>query len=165
MPLQVNTIGFNEVIKKALSILATKENYAYFYGAKGIKLTDANMDYLIKTEPNHFARYSAEDLQRIKDYSRNKIGYDCSGFITAITGTVGNSTTQWSKCVKNASPALGFAGSILWKPGHIGIDIGYGKFLHFPSEGHTCEMGTIAEFPWEASGEMTNINYWGASNV
>lgn len=158
-------IGFNEVIKNALYILANKEKYAYFYGAKGCVLTEANMNSLINSEKAHFSKYTEEQIKEIKDYSRGKIGYDCSGFITAITGVQGNSAYQWSRCIPNANSETGFAGCILYKPGHIGIDIGYGKFLHFPTEGQTCTLGTIKEYNWQGSGQMKDINYWGASNV
>lgn len=156
---------YNEMIKKALDILANKEKYAYFYGAKGQVLTDATMNALIKAEPKYFAKYTKAQLEDIKNYSRGKIGYDCSGFITAISNVGGNSTIQWNNCMLNPSLQYGVVGSILHKQGHIGIDIGYGLFLHFPSEMKTCTMQKISEFDWEQSGLLRNIDYTGASCI
>lgn len=156
---------YNEMIKKALNILANKEKYAYFYGAKGQVLTDAVMDALIKAEPKYFSKYTKAQLVDIKNYSRNKIGYDCSGFITAISNVGGSSTIQWNNCLLNPSIQYGMCGSILHKAGHIGVDIGYGLFLHFPSEGKTCTMQRIADYDWEQSGLLKSIDYTGSSCI
>ena len=102
---------YNEMIKNALNILANKEKYAYFYGAKGQLLTDAAMNALIKAEPKYFARYTKTQLEEIKEYSRGKIGFDCSGFITAISGVGGSSTTQWNNCMLNPCLQYGVAGA------------------------------------------------------
>ena len=156
---------YNEVLKNALNILAHKELYAYFYGAKGQVLTESVMNALINSEPQHFSRYTPEQLKQIKDYSRGKIGYDCSGFITAISGVTGSSANQWKQCLPNPTLAYGLCGSILYKKGHIGIDIGYGMFLHFPTEGRTCELGYIRDYDWTNSGLLKDVNYVGASCV
>lgn len=157
-------LTYDSVLKKALDIYYHRDNYAYFYGAKGEVLTDKVMNYLWDTYPTHFKKYSAEDKKRIFDYSRGKVGYDCSGYITAITGDTSGSTSQFNHCTKNPSLADGVCGSLLHKSGHIGIDIGYGFFLHFPREGSSCELGKIRDYNWTESGKHRNVDYTGASN-
>ena len=63
----------------------------------------------------------------------------------------------------------GVAGSILYTTfggtgRHIAIDIGYGYFLHSPSEGHTIELGKILDYPWDISGQSNCVDYSGDNN-
>lgn len=75
---------WDDVIKDALQMFVDRDKYCYFYGAKGQKMTDANMDALIKAEPKYFSQYTSEQLTQIKNYSRGKIGLDCSGFVGLV---------------------------------------------------------------------------------
>ena len=161
---------WSDVVKHALYIHTHKDEYAYFYGAKGQRLTDATMEALWAAEPKYFSRYNAAQKKAIFDYSRGKVGYDCSGFIAAITGCYMYSGAQWEHCDhKTTNLAEGPGGSILYRPGHVGIDIGIGGYyLHFPSEMHSCEMGKISEkkVDWQATGLMSYlVDYDGAINV
>lgn len=154
-----------DAIKKALEILEYKENYAYFFGAKGQVMTDEVMEYLWEAYPNHFSKFTASDKKRIFNYTRGKIGFDCSGFVGHCVGDMVYSGALIEHC-DHIAPSLaeGVAGSILYKPGHVGLDIGYGFFLHFPGEGRTCELGRIREgyIPWTKSGQHRNVDYTGA---
>lgn len=137
---------WEQVIKDGLYYLVHSDRYAYFYGAKGQRLTDAEMNYLWSAEPDYFKKYDEAAKKKIFDYSRGKIGFDCSGFIGIITGCRTWSGAIWTRCTdKSENLFSGPAGSILWKPGHVALDIGYGYFIHFPSEMHSCEMGRISE--------------------
>lgn len=156
---------WDAMIKKALNMYVHRNRYAYFYGAKGEVLTEATMDYLIRCYPSHFARYDKKQLEQIKAYSAGKIGYDCSGFITAVSDVAGSSSMQFSACHDiTDNLASGPAGSFLYRPGHIGLDIGYGAFLHCPSEGRTIEMGIIREYVWEQTGQSNYINMEGSDS-
>lgn len=158
---------YYQVIQNALQILYTKNQYAYFYGAKGQLLTEATMNALIQAEPNYFSQYTKQQLEDIKNFSRGKIGLDCSGFVSYISGEEGYSISLYEHCKVKTTPQLGVEGSLLFttKGGvgrHVGIDIGYGFFLHFPKEGRTCELGRIRDYVWEHSGQLSTIDYTGA---
>lgn len=156
---------WDNAIKQGLYMFVHGKDYAYFYGAKGQILTDDVMNYLIKAYPTHFARFTSEELERIKAYSIGKIGIDCSGFVSFCTGDWSNSTGQIKNCSYVTDDLVsGVAGSLLWKPSHIGIDVGYGYFLHCPIEGHTIEMGKISEYNWTKSGRSIMLDYKGANN-
>lgn len=162
-------ITWDNAIKNGLYAYVHRDQYAYFYGAKGQKLTDAVMDALIAAEPAHFARYTAQQIQEIRDYSRGKTGYDCSGFTGWVcTGDKRYSTGQIENCTSITQDLVaGVAGSLLYKSSsgrHIGIDIGYGYFLHMPTEMHTIELGKISEYNWELSGKSAVVDYTGADN-
>ena len=156
---------WDSVIKQALYMYVHRDQYAYFYGAKGQVLTDSVMQALIDAEPQHFARFTKEELQCIKDFSRNRVGFDCSGYIGYLTGDWSYSGAQISHC-RNVTTDLvaGPAGSLLYKYGHIGLDIGYGYFLHMPREGESIIMGKILEYNWTETGQSNYINYEGSDN-
>ena len=158
---------YYEVIKKALRMLYESGKYAYFYGAKGQVLTDETMNALISADHTYFAKYTTQQLEEIKAYSRGKIGYDCSGFVSAIVGVENYSTGHYHAGAEKTTPLLGTEGNGLYttfggKGRHVGIDIGYGFFLHMPSEMHTVTLGRIADYNWEHSFHFANTDYKGA---
>lgn len=158
---------WDEIIKKALEMFLHSDTYAYFYGAKGQVLTDNLMEYLWNTEPEYFKKYTDADKKRIFAYSRGKIGYDCSGFIGYLFGDMTWSAGIWEHCYdKTDNVYEGVAGSVVYKPGHIGVDIGYGYYLHMPSEMHSVCLGRFKEntVDWKGSGKHRYIVYTGADN-
>lgn len=160
---------WSEVVKQALQMHVNKDKYAYFYGAKGCKLTLETMQALWESSPSYFKRYTEKQKEEIFRYSLGKIGYDCSGFIGKITGCNTYSGAIWSRCDYKTTPALCVGGSILWKPGHVGLDIGIGGFfIHMAVEGSSVEMGRISngQVKWESAGRLTGyIDYTGAINI
>lgn len=160
---------YYQVIQNAMKMLYEKHKYAYFYGAKGQKLTDEAMNALIACEKDYFSKYSTSELAQIKQYSRGKIGYDCSGFISAITGQSNYSTGFYNESVNKTSPTLGTEGNLLYTTfngtgRHIGLDIGYGYFLHMRKEGSTVEFGKVSDYAWEKSGQIRSVDYAGAKS-
>lgn len=158
-------LTWDRVIKNGLRIYYEREKYAYWYDAKGILLTDEAMDYLVSIHPEHFGKYSPEEIAALKAWSRGRIGYDCTGFIYAVTeGLVGgsadsiykNSPKKWNNSLNN------WAGTMLHKPGHAGLDIGYGFFLHFRNEGSTCELGWSRDYDWKNSCTLAGVDYTGS---
>lgn len=156
-------ISWTTVVKNGLNMLVHSGEYAYFYGAKGEKLDRETMERLYTTYQNRYAGWSTDEKERLFAYCEGKIGYDCSGFVGVLTGDMSYSGAQIGHCLIKTTPQGGVAGSVLYKNGHVGIDIGYGYFLHMPSEFRTIEIGKISEYDWEKSGEHGYIDYIGAS--
>lgn len=154
-----------DVVKGALNLLYTRDDIAYFYGAKGQRLTDDVMNILWNSYPGYFCKYNDDQKQYIFDYSRNKIGGDCSWLTGTLFGDMTYSGAQREHCSAITTPKDGVAGSLLYKPGHVGVDIGYGYFIHLPEEGRTVELGKISDYNWTESGRHKNVDYMGASNV
>lgn len=171
---------WDEAIKNGMRAYTQRENYAYFYGAKGQTLTDAVMDRLIAASPVYFARYSAAEIEQIKRNSRGKIGYDCSGFVGWVcTGDQCYSTGQFGHSTyRTQDLAAGVAGSCLYTTWggsgrHIGIDIGYGYCLDMAYESTDANIAAgragirlykISDniVPWEWSFQSNVIDYTGA---
>lgn len=156
---------WDEGVKNAFRMYEERDRYAYWYDAKGIILTDEAMDYLVSIHPEHFSRWSKAELDALKAYSRGRIGYDCSGFIWAVTGgLIGGSADSIMKgCPKTWENSLdNWAGTLLHKPGHVALDIGYGRFFHCPIEGHTIELGWSRQYDWTDAGTIPFVDYTGA---
>lgn len=161
----LNMKTFDSIIKKAWDVYMNRDNYCYLMGAKGQKIVSrSQFDQIVSWSPEHFSRYNKTQLDEIYNYCLGKTAFDCSGFIYYLTGDYNYSAIQWSHCTQNKSLADGVAGSILYKTGHIGIDLGYGLFMHFPIEMHTAEIGWIRNYSWTHSGLHKDIDYTGSTN-
>lgn len=171
-------ISWATAVKQAIMMYRNKEKYAYFYGAKGQVLTDVVMEQLWASEPAYFAQYNAAQKRQIFNYSRGKIGYDCSGFVCAClegTGVHTYSLGLWQRCKnKSRSIANGVAGSILIvgadgsdRGRHVGLDVGLGYFMHMGKELQTVKLERFAEssYLWEQCGQIDVIDYTGATNL
>ena len=149
-----------EAIRNAWRWWDQRDSICYFFGAKFSVLTDELMDYLIANEAWYFKRYTAGELLKIKDFSRGKIGTDCSGFVCKIIGCdMINSATLWSRCPTKTGVKEGKAGSLLYYPGHIGIDIGYGRMMHIGKELETIRLEPNSAQPWIGAGEIDLMDY------
>ena len=159
-----------DVISRAVEFYKNRDKYIYFYGAKGQVLTDEVMDNLINAEPNYFKnRYDKTAMEYIRKVSRGKIGYDCSGFVSAVIGVSNYSTGHYSDTVNKTTPVKGYGGNLLYTTHnglgrHVGIDIGAGRFLEMRREGHSIELGNIKEADWEYSGSFKTVDYTLAHN-
>ena len=166
---------WNEVVNNAIEAFRSNQ-YVYFYGAKNIVLTDANMDYLISVNPSYFARYTAEEMAQIKRNSRGKRGIDCSGFTGWIcTGDKQYSIGQINNCSKYNSLQAGPTGSVLFTSWggtgrHIGLDVGGGLCMHigWESTDRAIREGRagilfepIANRAWERSGQSRVVDFSG----
>ena len=161
------------VVEAAKKIYRERNDYAYFYGAKGQVLTDPLMDALITAEAGYFARrYTEEQIRHIKSFSVGKIGLDCSAFVCYVLEKAGVITRQeWTystalieKCHPKKEPLKIPAAGILYRcPAstgrHVGIDIDGGKFLHMGREGASIELGDNHTGYWEIGGCFPGIDY------
>lgn len=153
-----------EILKKALEYYCNRDKYCYFYGAKGETMTDKRMNDLISAYPRFYQNYSKQQLEDIKNFSRGKRGLDCSGFISKISGVPGYSASLIDKCVVKTTPRNGKAGYLLYKPGHVGIDLGYGFQIDMSAPGHTLEIHRISEKNYTESGALPGYDYSEAVN-
>lgn len=109
----------SEIVANALKMI--NEGYVYVYGAKGTKLTKAQILNLAKMYPNVYS-------PTIKSLALGKVGknmIDCSGFAckAAGIGHVGstqliNSATRKYAITDTAHMKNGMG---LWRQGHVGI--------------------------------------------
>ena len=164
-PVREKEEGSYMILRRAFKMYVERDRYAYFYGAKGEKLTETVMNNLIERYYNEYwSRFSVQALEEIKRFSKNRIGYDCSGFITAITGIPGYTASLYANTVNKTSVTDSKAGALLYKPGHVGLDIGYGYTMHIGSAGNTIEIAKIQSVGFTKAGEFKGYDYSEANN-
>lgn len=156
------TVNYQTAIIKAYEFYNNASTYAYFFGAKGQVLTDEVMNSLWSSYPDYFSKYSASQKTQIYNYSRGKIGYDCSGLIAEIIGDNSGSAGQWSHCTDITTPQTCVQGALMYKPGHIGIAVGNGQFIHIPQEMHTVELVNVSSYNWQSAGKSSFVDYTGS---
>jgi cell wall-associated NlpC family hydrolase len=85
--------------------------------------------------------------------------FDCSGLVTWCYRQVGIELPHQSEAQITAAPNVllpedAEPGDILWKPGHIGIYVGEGKFIHAPSPGSLVRIQEMEGYPWVFAGRF-----------
>lgn len=156
-------LTYEDVIKRAMQMYIHRDWYAYLYGCDGQVCYDGLVDKMVEKYPNHF---KDKDIQAIKDYSRNKVVFDCSGFIHSIYNAPDkNSAGIISDCSNITEDlASGVEASVLYKRGHIGQDVGHGCFIHIANELQTFRLEVIREYNWTHSGMWSRYcDYTGAT--
>lgn len=150
-----------QIVQKFYDWYFQRDNIAYWMGAKGEILTRQRMEDLVRWNPEYFSKYTQQQLEKLMKWSEGKIGFDCSGLVSKCVGVQGwSSWTLWDHCVNSTSVKQCKAGSLLWKPGHIGIDLGFGAAGHIGVEGETIRIddnGKAGLFQY--GGEWENADY------
>lgn len=138
-----------------------RDMIAYWMGAKGELLTRKRMQELVDAYPDYFKKYDDDRLEELMRWSEGKIGYDCSGLVCAAFGTPYqmSSWTLREKMVKVSGVKECKAGSILWFPGHVEIDLGWGATGGIRSEGKTIEINDNGAAGFKLGGELEGYDY------
>lgn len=155
---------YSLVVRKALVMFSEKDKYRYMYGSDGEIMTDERVDQLWNRYPEHYNKIGCT-RDALKAHVRGKRCYDCSSFINYVTEADKDyySATLWSHCSKKTTPRDGVAGSLLYKPGHVALDIGYGLCLEFVNEFKDFQLNYITGRGFSGSGELDWVSYIGAS--
>lgn len=173
---------YKDIVNAAAALYANRNKYCYFYGAKNVVLTDERMNALWDAEPGYFSRYTKTQKKSIFNYSRGKVGLDCSAYVCLVLETAGIITrSQWTystaligECTNitaNPASAASPAGSLLYSTfhnagRHIGVDGGSGWFYDIGAEGDTIRHMKIADWgKWEKAGRYPGVDYTGATTA
>ena len=155
-------LSFYKVIENAYKFLENRDLIAYLYGGDGRICTEEYFEQWLKKYPN---RIAPADLDRIRDFTIGKRVYDCSQLV--ITCFQCPDMTS-AGLIKRCNPvtldlSMGPEASVLYKKGHVGLDIGCGYAIDIPTEGQTVRVRRVNEGGWTQSGQLTiYCNYNGA---
>lgn len=150
-----------EAVQKFYDLYFGRDKIAYWMGAKGEILTYERMRELVAAYPDYFSRYSEDQIESLMWWSAGKIGFDCSGLVCACFGTP-YEMSSWTlrEHMSAVYPVKECkAGSILWKPRHVEIDLGFGATGGIRSEGKTIEINDNGCAGFEIGGEYEDADY------
>lgn len=159
--------AWDSIIKKALFVYVHRDEYTYCLGGVGQPVESNEIKNLYEYYYNNgYKDTMGMTYSEWAKINKGKKCFDCSGFLDYLRGQVEHIDSSWTygDMKKNKSLVDGVAGSALWKKGHVGLDIGYGYFLHFPNWNRTCELGKISEYNWTSSHLISDVDYNGANN-
>ena len=162
-------ISWDEFIKRALYIYTHRDQYTYCLGAAGEPVESERVRNLFEWYyENGYKDIIGMPYDQWVRLHAGKRCFDCSGYLDyCLTNEEGYhlySSWHYGEMPKASSLVAGVAGSALWKRGHVGLDFGYGHFLHFPNWNRTCEEGKISEYDWTSSHQVIGVDYNGADN-
>lgn len=151
-----------EAVQRFYDFYFARDGIAYWMGAKGELLTRDRMLELISWNPEYFYnKYTPERLEELMRWSEGKIGFDCSGLMCACFQTP-YQMSSWTlrEHMSKVSPVKECkGGSILWKPGHVEIDLSFGATGGIRSEGKTIEINDNGVGGFELGGEYEDADY------
>lgn len=165
-------ISYLDVLKEADQLIGiqlrtlTEEGrpyVAYLYGGDGRRATDAYIRSLAALYPAH---YKGIDLDKLVRHAKGAMAFDCSQLIVAFTNAPSDmsSGTLLGRCKERTTPAEGVEGSLLWKPGHVALDIGKGYCLEMVNEFKDLQVNKISGRGFMVSGRLPWVDYTGASS-
>lgn len=147
-------------VQKFYDLYFGRDSIAYWLGAKGEILTMQHMRDLVNWNPEYWSAWSEDQIEALMRWSEGKIGYDCSGLVCACYGISGLSS--WAlrdAMVRTSSVKECKAGSVLWKPGHVEIDLGFGASGGIRSPGNSIVINDNGTAGFELGGELPNVDY------
>lgn len=149
-------------VRDVRNVYINKDKFAYLYGANGEILENYDQAYrmcqtLWELYPSHFEKYVTQQgysFENLVDHVKGKKVYDCSSLVLACSQCEGNIMDFYvqrdysSAGIRDLLTDIttvsdGLWGNVLWKPGHVGIDVGNGLIVDC-----ACEFVDIREFFW-----------------
>ena len=171
---------WDDVIKRVMFIFDHREGVTYCLGCAG---EVAGRDDIVRRQFIYYYDHgwkekigegipgwvatdnAARTWEKWLNINRGKMCFDCSGLICWACGYEGRHVwSSWNlgNMEREASPSAGVAGSVLWKSGHVGLDIGYGYEMEIGSYNNTIEFHKIGDRGWTRSCYIDGIDYTGA---
>lgn len=161
----------------AVRLYTNRDQFAYLYGGNGeyIKTKDearAIVDRMWAAYPSHFKKTvtaTGHTKEQLIEHIVGKRVMDCSALVCYVS-----QGTDWGKLsVKYdlnssglisvshdvATPAKGVCGNVLWKSGHVGVDVGGGCFVEANSEFIDIRIMPISGSGFTKSGRLPWVNY------
>ena len=144
----------------------------YFYGAKithGV-LTESFMEEMHRKFPELVDEAYLEKARKRKQVG--KVNVDCSGLIGAYRG-MERATTQLYATAKLRIPIKEIenfpVGTVLWKPGHVGVYVGKKENISYCVEAKGIDYGTIIskveETDWKMGLLFPDMRYASSRNL
>lgn len=154
-------VDANDVVRKALEFLVNPNQYGYCLGAQGERLEE------LGEKIRYYYKMSTYEYAMKYHYNMDTRMYDCSGLVNHCVGLSRNYTSR-DYGLKAWKPSTdlkgGRAGSVLWKKGHVGIDVGHGFVVEIRNEGSRPSISRISDRDFTHSVEVPCVDYSNVNN-
>lgn len=176
-------IQWNKVIQSAIKLYTRRGGATYCLGCSGQTVGGVGNNTIRSNFLYYYDHgYKAQMGKGLKGWNssmtgeqawalwskqwHNHMAFDCSGLIDyCINGEqIGHkySSYDFGAMPKNESLAAGCAGSVLWKSGHVGLDIGYGALIEIGTWNDTIQLNLISERTFTSSHKIKGVDYTGS---
>lgn len=161
----------------AIKVYGDRDNWRYLYGGNGELLaTKGAAENMVRkmwnTYPAHFKSAVTDKGRTIEELIEHVTGRrvaDCSGGVCLMT----QGTNMVKPVVKYdmtsgglisvshdiTTPREGVCGGVLWKTGHVGLDVGGGYEVSFELEFVDVQLLKIANTKFTKSGRLPWVDY------
>lgn len=154
-------VDANDVVRKALEFLVNPNQYGYCLGAQGERLEE------LGEKIRYYYKMSTYEYAMKYHYNMDTIMFDCSGLVNYCVGLSRNYTSKdYGLPTRGLSTDLkgGRAGSVLWKKGHVGIDVGHGLVVEIKNEGSRPSISRISDRDFTHTVELPCVDYTYVNN-
>ena len=170
-------------------MMLEKDNFDYLYNSNGEILDTYDKAYKLCKQnwelyPAHFEKYVTAKGYKFEDLVERVKGkkvFDCSSLVLAFSQCEGDiydfyvkqDMSSWgirNKMIDLTSIPDGLWGQVLWREGHVGIDVGNGLIVD-----DACEFVGMREYRFDSptafataftdSGKLPWIDYTGSINL
>lgn len=150
---QVTLVNGKQVEKKTLHQEVTQkpQDKVVYYGTK-VKQVTTRGQIVVNGSASGVAGIALKYLGTPYVYGGSSPrGFDCSGFTQYVYRQAGVSLPRTSGAQAGAGQRVSVSnlksGDLLYGPGHVGIYIGNGQFVHSPVPGQSVKVQSISQFP------------------
>lgn len=161
----------------AVRVFGDREHWCYLYGGNGELLAtkgaaEAFVRKMWNAYPSHFrstVTATGHTIEQLIDHVTGCRVADCSGAVCLLTQGVdpNNPTVKYdmtsgsllSVCHDVTTPKAGVCGGMLWKTGHVGLDVGGGYEVEFSNEFVDVQLLKISSTKFTKSGRLPWVNY------
>lgn len=150
---QVTMVNGSSVSKKTLSQQVTKKavDKVVYYGTK-VKPVTTRGKIVLSGNATGVAGIAMKYLGTPYVYGgTSPSGFDCSGFTQYVYRQAGVSLPRTSGAQSRAGQYVSLSsiksGDLLYGPGHVGIYLGNGQYIHAPVPGQSVRIQPISTFP------------------
>lgn len=161
----------------AVRVYGDREHWRYIYGGNGELLAnrDKAAEFVRKkwaAYPAHFKKTVTDTGHTIDELIDHVTGCrvaDCSGFVCLITQGIDpnhprvpydmTSGALYSVCHDITTPRRGVCGGMLWRSGHVGIDVSGGYEVEASNEFVDFRLLKITSTSFTKSGRLPWVDY------
>lgn len=161
----------------AVRLYTNRDQFAYLYGGNGEYIKDeaaarAIVDRMWAAYPSHFQSSVIKTGHTKEQLIQHIIGkrvLDCSALVCYVSqGTAWgnlsvkhdlNSSGLISVCHDITTPSKGVCGGLLWRKGHVSIDVGGGCFVEAANEFVDIRMRNLSGAGFTKAGRLPWVNY------